>query len=717
MFPIFGYIQLIWLGVHIGHEFKNFHYFSSWFLFAIRGGIIFIDLYQTTMMLKYSIAAVNGVVSGFNPIWFINMDKPSDMYFFWAALACGEFYIASNWVYGIISNYQSIFNYILYQYQFSLISNKESKYVDTIQYWGLTRYTWPRGIFCSNVYDSLGPLREAVIAQIVNIGISDTNSTSFSSFIPIPANDDSSECLIFYNTFFSSYISSRKFFSVHSWLHSIRRVERNISFLQWINNYYVKTIKNRWVNLINYTPTLSNFFHKSISVAFSVNFWSVNLIKKFNTIDTHSSYYPDDHFFLIFLSEKDMICLLSYDIFATRYWAIRNYIKPQMTNLDYFNLNYLSNSRFPFYITSFFTYKKGITDWVGNFTRFVKFRFNKIFFKLLEKYFFFNYKFVRKHIKYIKGHFMDNIFFDKYSVDQKSVINTRHLDKTEKGSTFLPDFRGKRLIRKSFRVDVGSHDFFYKFRMLSIITYRIFFKTDLFGLRSKFFIHKMSFFKFVPTVIWAHQKHIFDFEVVPPIQYLDFFQLHRISFELFSFQYWSIFTERHSTIISSFIFPKLINRHVFNFEDGYNNFTKSDKEIAFLKDRMLRAQYKWYYRIRKVLEKNLKFCYYDFDVLNWWFESRFRGNKKDPKNRTKLELWRFKYAESHRVFLNIINEIFNEKKYDVYRTKRYWQIQRNPRTKRAEAKYLAYLEEKRLLAKKAAIFLDAQYKLHPDYIK
>jgi ribosomal protein S2 len=103
---------------------------------------------------------------------------------------------------------------MLYQEYLNLLTFKESKYSTVIKYWHLTRFTWPRALFVSSIYSSLYPLKEAISLQIPSIGIADTNSQSQGAGIPVPGNDDSSSCLIFFNTLFSSFISQRKFSSV-----------------------------------------------------------------------------------------------------------------------------------------------------------------------------------------------------------------------------------------------------------------------------------------------------------------------------------------------------------------------------------------------------------------------------------------------------------------------------------------------------------------------
>lgn len=285
MFLFLGYVQLLSKGVHIGHNMITFEFLGAWFLFATRAGVALLNLYKTTLMLKYSFTTISSAVNLKGPVWFINMDPSTDIYFFWAALYCGEFYITSAWVNGLISNYSSIFNFLFYQEYFGLLSLKESKYAIIMKYWHLTRFTWPRALFVSSIFSSLYPLKEAISLKIPSIGIADSDSQSQGAGIPVPGNDDSSTCLIFYNTLFSSFISQNKFSNVTTWFFNIRRGPRSVEFFEWIKFSYFKSIIPTFFDLINYHPNLTDIFSKSLNIYFSSDYWKSTLIKKFLVLD------------------------------------------------------------------------------------------------------------------------------------------------------------------------------------------------------------------------------------------------------------------------------------------------------------------------------------------------------------------------------------------------------------------------------------------------
>jgi ribosomal protein S2 len=61
------------------------------------------------------------------------------------------------------------------------------------------------------VHTSPHPTKESLYLGIPCLGIVDTNVSGHIVNIPIPGNDDSLDCIVFYNTHVSQYILEKKY--------------------------------------------------------------------------------------------------------------------------------------------------------------------------------------------------------------------------------------------------------------------------------------------------------------------------------------------------------------------------------------------------------------------------------------------------------------------------------------------------------------------------
>lgn len=284
MFFFLSYLQLFLVGVHFGHNYKSFEFFGAWFLFAIRANIILMNLYDSTIRIKLSFKVIKGLTKSNSPIWFVNMDPSTDMYTYWAALACGEFYINSRWESGLISNFLSLFKFLVYKVVHSGLSPNDGYYSRFADRWSLTRFSWPRAIFTTSTLNSPIPLKEAMCIGVPTFGIVDSNAWGQSADIAIPGNDDSSSCLIFYNSLFSCFISQRKFFNINFWFFNIRRGFRKISFADWLSHQYFPKGLDAFTGLLNFYSNVSNLMEQGSRLFFYVNFWKNAMVKKFVTM-------------------------------------------------------------------------------------------------------------------------------------------------------------------------------------------------------------------------------------------------------------------------------------------------------------------------------------------------------------------------------------------------------------------------------------------------
>ena len=214
------YSQLLVHGIHVGHSFANSILYSAWLVYSYTQNILIINLYKTFFMWKIGLRGIAFACRMRSPIWFINLDQAFAGVIRHMALDCGEFCWTHKWIHGLISNYITLNSvYTKLQSYSSLAHSGRQKWVQhNMQEWILTRKSWPRATFVSSVYHSYWPVRESLYFSIPCFGVVDTNTLCHFINMPLPGNDESMECMVFYNSSISNFILSRKFVLITSWL-------------------------------------------------------------------------------------------------------------------------------------------------------------------------------------------------------------------------------------------------------------------------------------------------------------------------------------------------------------------------------------------------------------------------------------------------------------------------------------------------------------------
>lgn len=232
----FTYQQLLTYGVHIGHSISNSILYAAWLVYTYKQNILIINMYKTLQLLNVGLRCFALSVYHRSPVWFVNLDKAASIYSKVAASNCGEMSWTIDWVHGMIANFmqmQKVFSklqrdQIPWSYK---IKNRWA--IEKGNDWFSTRSTWPRTVLISSVHRSKYPVKEALYLGIPCIGVVDTNTNSNHVIIPIPGNDDSLDCLMFYAESISNYIMIKKFDLVMTW-YLYRKPTRLLSFKQWM---------------------------------------------------------------------------------------------------------------------------------------------------------------------------------------------------------------------------------------------------------------------------------------------------------------------------------------------------------------------------------------------------------------------------------------------------------------------------------------------------
>lgn len=278
----FNYNQLMLYGVHVGHSFFNSIFYTTWLVYSYTQNILILNLFKTIIGMKSGLTSITAAVGSYQPIWFINLDQAAGIPVRFLAMTCGEFSATSFWVNGFISNYASVYNTYRKLRKISWFAyptrNKNTK--DSYKLWYLTRCTWPRTTFISNISASYQPAKESLYVGIPCIGIVDSNTYTHVVSIPIPGNDDSLDCLVFYNDFIAKFILLKKYYLVIIWYLDIRNSKRIIDFKDWLlkkksyildKNNDTQKRKSKILATIKFKFNLLKNIQQGMSVFFSHN--------------------------------------------------------------------------------------------------------------------------------------------------------------------------------------------------------------------------------------------------------------------------------------------------------------------------------------------------------------------------------------------------------------------------------------------------------------
>lgn len=171
-----SYSQLILCSAHIGHSVHNTLLFSGWMLYIIRQKIWFINLMKTILMLKKAFIALKLVIERSGPVWFINCHKAANRIVRSGALNCGEFFVSTFWIRGMLSNYLSVNSrgQALSYINASVYTRRIKLSKLNFDNWIFTRFSWPRAVFISSAFFSPLAVKEAYCLGIPNISVIDT---------------------------------------------------------------------------------------------------------------------------------------------------------------------------------------------------------------------------------------------------------------------------------------------------------------------------------------------------------------------------------------------------------------------------------------------------------------------------------------------------------------------------------------------------------------
>lgn len=242
--------QLALYGTHIGHSLKNLTPYSAWMVLGSRQGLCLIDMFKFIYMFRGGLFIIQALIRRRSPIWFVNLDQSSQSIIKSAAKECGEYWINQHWINGLLTNFRRITKAARNTMKMPRIlwTSRQHNLTQNFRHWSLTRYTWPRAIFVSNVLASYNICQEAMHLRIPTMGIVDTNSPQKYVNMAIPGNDESFSSVGFYNNLVSMFILYNKFTMINLWY---------INRLSYIKKNSYANLKSIIFNVENYACTLS----------------------------------------------------------------------------------------------------------------------------------------------------------------------------------------------------------------------------------------------------------------------------------------------------------------------------------------------------------------------------------------------------------------------------------------------------------------------------
>jgi hypothetical protein len=228
---------------------------------------------KTIYYMRESFALASLVISMDQSFWFVNLAFAFRRYISALALKCGEFSSTEIWIRGMASN----FNHVAFGYFRQKTKNafpktsKFKKFAINFLSWMHTRFIKPRAIFISSIRSNQIAVRDALSGSIPCVGILDTNARSKFCTIPIPANDDSVDCLVFYNSLFSEIILMKKLSVLLIWFYNIKHFSRKISFNTWMSGS------------LSSLHSFSQFFSRNTTDGVSLYTFSANFLMAMNS--------------------------------------------------------------------------------------------------------------------------------------------------------------------------------------------------------------------------------------------------------------------------------------------------------------------------------------------------------------------------------------------------------------------------------------------------
>ena len=106
--PYVSMKQMLETGVHFGHQTQRWNPKMRQYIFGVRNGIHIIDLQQTVKLYRIAHDKVVDIVASGGKVLFVGTKTQAQEAIKEEALSAGQFYIASRWLGGTLTNFSTI---------------------------------------------------------------------------------------------------------------------------------------------------------------------------------------------------------------------------------------------------------------------------------------------------------------------------------------------------------------------------------------------------------------------------------------------------------------------------------------------------------------------------------------------------------------------------------------------------------------------------------
>jgi len=225
---LLSFKQLSIFGVHIGHDYRNVFFLSSWIFYAWYKNIFIINLYKTFLNFRFALSIFTSYASKHRPVWYVCIRSPFSPLVSRYAYTVGELFSTYWWINGSVTNFYRILGWNQLIARLMMLNKHELRFKDKkrmARFFGLVnhRKRLPGAGFAPNMLSNLSAAEEFLAGRLPCVGIVDSNVPSSNLMIPIPGNDDSGVCINFYCYILSRGLLAGKINFVFLWRWQIKR--------------------------------------------------------------------------------------------------------------------------------------------------------------------------------------------------------------------------------------------------------------------------------------------------------------------------------------------------------------------------------------------------------------------------------------------------------------------------------------------------------------
>ena len=219
--PEFTMRQLLEAGVHFGHHTRRWNPKMRQYIFGVRNGVHIIDLQQTVPMLNHALKSMRDIVASGGRVLFVGTKHQAQEQIRDAAKRCGQYYVNSRWLGGMLTNWKTVSNSIARlrelddilggnmsgrtKKELLMLTREREKLEQSIggikELGGL-----PDAIFVIDTNKEKIAIAEANRLGIPVFAILDTNSDPQGIHFAVPGNDDALRAIELYCQLFSEAV-------------------------------------------------------------------------------------------------------------------------------------------------------------------------------------------------------------------------------------------------------------------------------------------------------------------------------------------------------------------------------------------------------------------------------------------------------------------------------------------------------------------------------